>query len=175
MFNDRPRDDHISLQSLLHLLQNTSCWATSPPPTSFYGTRLITVFATANHLSISRTIWMQSKPSHSLSLRSNLILFYYPDRRDCPISCQFSACFPHKILYAFLFSPKSATFTSQLSTLWFDKKKKRNANIRIKVYKNIKEEFKVNYEEQQKKCEYEDKENMTTKEKKKWGGRKKHE
>jgi len=35
------------------------------------------------------------------------------------------------------------------------------------VYKNIKEEFKVNYEEQQKKCEYEDKENMTTKEKKK--------
>jgi hypothetical protein len=67
----------------------------------FYGNwRFITGFTKAWHLSLSRVRWMQSTPSHPISLRSILILSYHL-RLVLP-SGLFPSGFPIKILYAFL-------------------------------------------------------------------------
>jgi hypothetical protein len=60
---------------------------------AFYGTRMfITVFTRARHWSISWARWIQSSPSHAVSLRSILIklgyviLFWSLDRKLC-VTC----------------------------------------------------------------------------------------
>jgi hypothetical protein len=75
---------------------------------AFYGTRrFITMFARAHHWSLSWSRWIQSIPTHAISLSSILILYPYL-HLDLP-SDLFPCGFPIKTLYAFLFSPMPAT------------------------------------------------------------------
>jgi hypothetical protein len=74
----------------------------------FYGTRrFITVFTRSFHWSLSWSRWIQSIPSHPISLRSILILSTHL-RLGLPSSL-LPYDFPTNILYAFLFSPIRAT------------------------------------------------------------------
>jgi hypothetical protein len=84
-------------------LQAANCAATQELP-SVYGTqRFITVFTIALHWSLSWAISIQSTQSHTISLRSILILSTY-----LPLGLSsglFSSGFPSNILYPFLFYP----------------------------------------------------------------------
>jgi hypothetical protein len=85
---------------------------------AFYGTRMFnTVFTTSLHWSLSWAIWIQSTPSHPISLRSILILSTYL-RLGLP-SGLFPSGLPINILYAFLFSPIRATFPAHLILVYF--------------------------------------------------------
>jgi hypothetical protein len=76
---------------------------------AFYGTRrFITVFTRTRHWSLSWARWIQSTPSHTVSLRSILMLTSY--LRLCLPSGLFPSSFPTKILYAFLISSMCSTY-----------------------------------------------------------------
>jgi len=93
--------------------------------TAIYGTwRFITVFRRAHHLTLFWARWVQSKPSHPVSLRSILILFSH--LYICLLNGLFPSHFLTKILHAFLTSsymlhilPISSSMYNQVwGTLW---------------------------------------------------------
>jgi len=85
---------------------------------SFYGTRIsITVSTNAHNLSLLWARWIQSTPSHPLSLRSILTISWYL-RLGLP-SGLLPSDFQTKILYAFLISPTPATSIAHLFILLF--------------------------------------------------------
>jgi hypothetical protein len=76
---------------------------------AFYGTRrFITVFTTVCHWPPSRARWLQSTPSHPISLRSILILSSH--LRLGLLNGRFHSGSPTTILYAFLISPMRSTW-----------------------------------------------------------------
>jgi hypothetical protein len=78
------------------------------------GTRgFTTVFTTAHHLSLSWARWIQSTPSHLITLTSIIMLSYHL-RLDLP-NCLFPSGFLTKILHAFLISPMRSTFPAHLT------------------------------------------------------------
>jgi hypothetical protein len=86
--------------------------------TPFHGNRtFITVFTRARHWSLFWTRWIQSTPSHPITLRYILILSFHL-RLDLPCG-HFPSGFPTKILYAFLVSPMCITCRTHLIFLDF--------------------------------------------------------
>jgi hypothetical protein len=82
----------------------------------FYGTRnFITVFTRALHESLFWVRWIQTTPTHPISLRSILILSTQL-RLGLP-SGLFPSGFPTNILYAFLFAPSVLRALSSSSSL----------------------------------------------------------
>jgi len=75
------------------------------------------VFTTPLHCSLSWARWLQSIPSHPISLTSILISSYPRLGLPCGL---FPSGFPTKILHAFLVSPMRATWPDCLifETLW---------------------------------------------------------
>jgi hypothetical protein len=83
---------------------------------AFYATqRFITAFTRALHWSLFWARWIQSIPSHPISLRSILMLSTHL-RLRLP-SGRFPYGYPTNILYAFAFSPIRATFSARLKLL----------------------------------------------------------
>jgi hypothetical protein len=83
---------------------------------AFYGIqRFITVFVRALHCSLSWARLIQSRPPHSTSLRSTLILSTHICL--CLPSGLFPPGFPTKILHAVLVSPIHSTFPAHLILL----------------------------------------------------------
>jgi len=83
---------------------------------AFYGTRRsITVFIRASHWSLSRSEDIQSTTSHSISLRSILILSYHIVLGLS--SGLFPSGFPTKVLQAFLISSMRVTRSAHLFIL----------------------------------------------------------
>jgi hypothetical protein len=85
---------------------------------AFYGTRrFITVFTRACHWSLSWARWIQSTSSHTLSVRSIMILSSHVRLRLQ--GGYFPSGFPAKIPYTFLISPMRATCPAHsFSLIW---------------------------------------------------------
>jgi hypothetical protein len=86
--------------------------------TTFYGARrFIIEFTTARHWTLYWARWIQSTPSHFISLRSNIILPSLPrlilPSRLCPLD------FSTKISYDFLISPMRATCHTHFILLYW--------------------------------------------------------
>jgi len=83
----------------------------------------ITIFTTACHLSVLRTTWIQSTPSHPIFLTPILILFPYLclDLPSSLLPLGLSTTY----LYASLLFPRHATFPTRIIIL------QRNCNLKI--------------------------------------------
>jgi hypothetical protein len=87
---------------------------------TFYGTwRFITKFTKVNHWSLSWARWIQSIPSHLISLKS-ILIFTSHLWLGLP-SGFYPSGFPTKILYAFLISPMCDTCSAshRPNSIWW--------------------------------------------------------